>query len=298
MRLDFGGFSRTGTRDTRSIKVDFKQVGGPSPQSVPAVDACGKHCAATALFFCFAAFFLFFVRRFLYCRVFLCPDFFRLLAGVACQRLYKKHVCKGCCMAAVWHKNSVSQAGALNWTRPLRLRISSSWDIRLKDYGWQGSCWWRCWFLLWLAIRDCPVFRLLTGRKWCRSRRQFPTAKKRRNMATPKVNHPFKSPKAIPPIAAKQILPPFLLLILISPFILDYIYDPAVLGFFRGVLAGVAVLISIVVVQDAKDTLKRGRIDTVIYFFVLVLIGGARLHPLIAITAGLFLQQLLRRFSA
>ena len=93
-------------------------------------------------------------------------------------------------------------------------------------------------------------------------------------------------------------LPPFLLLILISPFILDYIYDPAVLGFFRGVLAGVAVLISIVVVQDAKDTLKRGRIDTVIYFFVLVLIGGARLHPLIAITAGLFLQQLLRRFSA
>ena len=93
-------------------------------------------------------------------------------------------------------------------------------------------------------------------------------------------------------------LPPFLLLIVLSPFILDHLQDPAVLGFFRGVLAGVAVLISIVVVQDAKDTLKSGRIDTVIYLFVLVLIGGARLHPLIAITSGLLLQRLLRRFSA
>ena len=92
------------------------------------------------------------------------------------------------------------------------------------------------------------------------------------------------------------VLPPFLTLLVLSPFILDHMQEPAVLGFFRGVLAGVAALISTIVLMDVKDTLKSGSINTLIFFFVLALIGGARLHPLIAIIAGLLLQQLLRRF--
>ena len=92
------------------------------------------------------------------------------------------------------------------------------------------------------------------------------------------------------------ILPPFLTLLFLSPFILDHMQDPVVLGFFRGVLAGVAALVSTVVVLDVKDTLKNGRLNTITYLFVLALIGGVHLHPLIAITAGILLQLLLRRF--
>lgn len=89
------------------------------------------------------------------------------------------------------------------------------------------------------------------------------------------------------------ILPPFLIVLFASPFILKYSDVPQVQGFFRGVLAATAAIITIVVFSNVKETLTSKLWNFVPYMLIIILIGLFQLHPLLAM-ALVFIFQLIK----
>lgn len=89
------------------------------------------------------------------------------------------------------------------------------------------------------------------------------------------------------------VLPPFLIVLILSPIILKYSGTPEVQGFFKGVLAGVGALITIVVFENAKSTFSKGWWNIIPFAIVIVLIGVFGLNPLLSMFVA-FLVQVVR----
>lgn len=78
------------------------------------------------------------------------------------------------------------------------------------------------------------------------------------------------------------ILPPFCIILVLSPFIIKYAHMPAVQGFFKGVLAATAALITMTVTKNVTNTLKTNLWNLIPFILVIAMIGLFNIHPLVA----------------
>lgn len=93
-----------------------------------------------------------------------------------------------------------------------------------------------------------------------------------------------------------MIIPPFLIILFVSPVVLRYSEYPPVMGFFRGVLAGTAGIITCTVFKNVKNAVWGKWWNLLPYLMVIGMIGGFGVHPLIAIAVTLAVLMLKERF--
>ncbi len=86
------------------------------------------------------------------------------------------------------------------------------------------------------------------------------------------------------------ILPPFIIVLILSPLVLKYSHVTQVQGFFNGVLAGTGAIITVVVFKNVRKTLSSRWWNFVPFLLVIGIIGGLRMHPLLAMTLVIALQ--------
>ena len=86
------------------------------------------------------------------------------------------------------------------------------------------------------------------------------------------------------------VLPPFLIVLILSPFVLKYSEIPKVRGFFHGVLAGTGAIITTVIFDNVKATLRSSIWNIIPIAAVISLIGIFKIHPLTAMTLVIALQ--------
>lgn len=95
---------------------------------------------------------------------------------------------------------------------------------------------------------------------------------------------------------AGMIIPPFLVILFVSPFVIKYSAYAPVQGFFKGVLAGTAAIITVTILKNVKNAVWGKWWNLLPYLLVIGMIGGLHLHPLPAILITLALLALKERF--
>lgn len=100
----------------------------------------------------------------------------------------------------------------------------------------------------------------------------------------------YKGLKGSMTAVAGAVLPPFLIVLILSPFVLKYSDIPQVRGFFRGVLAGTGAIITTVIFDNVKATLKSSAWNIIPIAAVVSLIGIFKIHPFTAMALVIALQ--------